>query len=335
MHSKLNKALEYARQVELSFCTWRLPGEAEIHSSGPAPEKVWDGKFHAEESFLFAPFDLERHPVFMLGKEGNASKINYPQDPGHTKKEHFLQWTSAAINAIKGGQFQKIVAARVQEKKPDKFDPVAHFLALCEEYPEAFCYLWHSPSTGTWMGASPELLLERAGENIRSMALAGTRAENEVPFGAKEKEEQGFVLRYLEEVLDPWLKEKVIADQIRTRSGHLYHLKNEVKGILKTDQPDMGKLIRELHPTPAVAGLPKAGAIAFIEQHEGFDRSYYSGFLGPVSSDHSKLFVNLRCMQTLHDTQYVYAGAGLTADSDPQKEWQETEEKTKVVLLLF
>ena len=334
MHSTLNSYLGLAQKEGLSFCAWRLPGETEIQHAGPAPEMIWDKSSSDPEIFVFAPFNGKRHPVFMIGREGELSKMKPPSAPANTDKKHFLKWASTAIQAIKSGRFRKIVAARVHERKLAFFDPVKHFLGLCEKQPGAFCSLWFSPSTGLWLGASPELLLERNEKNIRTVALAGTRLIDGEGFGSKEEEEQGLVLEYLEEVLSPWLEDKRVASQTRVTSGHLHHLTNEIRGHLKEARPDMMNLINKLHPTPAVAGLPKEEAIGFIEQEEGMDRTYYSGFLGTLSQDHCRLFANLRCMQVLKDTQFIYAGAGLTADSDPEKEWQETEEKTKVVLLL-
>lgn len=334
MHSGLDKKFEEARAQKLAYCLWRYPEGKGIQSAGPAPEKIWDGSFPDSETFVFAPFDRDLHPVLMIGEGGRMAIHSEPKAPVHTSKKQFLAWAGKAIDAIRAGKFRKIVAARVLAKEETDFDPFRHFLALCEKYPDAFCYLWHSPSSGTWLGASPELLLERKEDKLRSMALAGTRTGPGETFGVKEMDEQRLVLDFLKKVFSPWLIETTVIEQAHVRSGHLQHLKNEVQGMLKEKQADIGELIEQIHPTPAVAGLPKQQALRFIGQEEGMDRSYYSGFLGPLRRDSCQLFVNLRCMQILHDTQFVYAGAGLTAASDPEKEWLETEEKTKVVLLL-
>ena len=87
-----------------------------------------------------------------------------------------------------------------------------------------------------------------------------------------------------------------------------------------------------LHPTSAVCGLPKEPALQFILENEGFDRSYYSGFLGPVNSaTGTHLYVNLRCMELLEKEAILYAGAGITAESNPEKEWQETQHKMQTM----
>jgi isochorismate synthase len=93
-----------------------------------------------------------------------------------------------------------------------------------------------------------------------------------------------------------------------------------------------------LHPTPAVCGLPKNEALSFILEHEIHNREFYSGFLGPVNMtsgrgrNSSSLYVNLRCMKLRENTAILYAGCGITVESEPEKEWQETELKANTLL---
>ena len=88
-----------------------------------------------------------------------------------------------------------------------------------------------------------------------------------------------------------------------------------------------------LHPTSAVCGMPQEPALDFLRKHEEYDRAFYSGYLGPVNIENeTNIFVNLRCMQLLSQKAILYAGAGVTIDSDPEKEWQETEMKLQTLL---
>ena len=88
----------------------------------------------------------------------------------------------------------------------------------------------------------------------------------------------------------------------------------------------------ELSPTPAVGGLPKKESLQWIGEREPLHRQYYSGFLGPVhSAAHFHLFVNLRCMQLQGSNLALYAGAGITAGSVPQNEWEETRRKMEIM----
>jgi len=100
-----------------------------------------------------------------------------------------------------------------------------------------------------------------------------------------------------------------------------------------TNFPQLGTvMLKLLHPTSAVCGMPREAAQEFIAQHENFDRSYFAGFLGPVNlGEETNIYVNLRCARLEGEKAWLYAGAGITEDSDPQKEWEETEMKCKIV----
>ena len=100
--------------------------------------------------------------------------------------------------------------------------------------------------------------------------------------------------------------------------------------------PQLGTVMLELlHPTSAVCGMPKSQALQFITETETFDRSYYSGFLGPVNlAGSTDIFVNIRCMQLLPERAVLYSGAGITSESKPEKEWLETELKCDTLLNL-
>ena len=92
---------------------------------------------------------------------------------------------------------------------------------------------------------------------------------------------------------------------------------------------NLKKAIQLLHPTPAVCGLPKEIAKAFIDTYEGYNRSFYTGFLGELNRDFaSDLFVNLRCMQIENNQAHLYMGCGITKDSNPEKEWKESVNKS-------
>ncbi len=87
-----------------------------------------------------------------------------------------------------------------------------------------------------------------------------------------------------------------------------------------------------MHPTSAVCGMPRQAAIDFLAAEEGYDRGHYCGFLGPVGiGGRSTLYVNLRSAQFIGNDLWLYVGAGVTGESDPAAEWQETVEKTKTL----
>ena len=101
-----------------------------------------------------------------------------------------------------------------------------------------------------------------------------------------------------------------------------------------TNFPQLGTVMLDLlHPTSAVCGMPQLPAKKFIEEHEGFDRQFFSGYLGPLNmEEETHLFVNLRCLRLNQGSATLFAGAGVTADSHPHKEWIETQLKFDTLL---
>ncbi|MFM9945891.1 MAG: chorismate-binding protein, partial [Bacteroidia bacterium] len=107
-------------------------------------------------------------------------------------------------------------------------------------------------------------------------------------------------------------------------TGNLTHLVNKIN--FKTTHPVA--IINNLHPTPAVCGVPYLSASYFIDKSENLDREYYSGFLGPIFKNHDFSFwVNLRCAKITGDEIKFYAGAGIVEESQAEAEWFETERK--------
>ncbi len=257
-------------------------------------------------------------------------------------KEYCLL-VNSAIDFIVAAGIKKVVVSRAASMRLQPgFDPVATFQALCRRYPTAFVSLVAIPEVGTWIGASPELLLSTDGRALHTMALAGTQARDHdqplqsVRWHAKEIEEQALVGDYIRDFFA-----KAGADQVRevgprtVSAGNVVHLQSDFTVDLPRPQlMDLAnRVLHELHPTSAVCGMPKDKALAFILQQEGYDRSFYSGYLGPVHIDgQSHLYVNLRCMQLGSDRAYLYVGGGVTADSCPDAEWRETELKAGTLL---
>ena len=228
---------------------------------------------------------------------------------------------------------------------PHDFDPVATFQRLCDRYPAAFVSLVAVPGVGTWIGASPELLLADDGASLSTMALAGTQARpvdrplTAVAWSQKEVEEQALVSDYVRDFFQRAAIANVEETGPRTvAAGNIVHLQTTFRVALPHD-PRMAlanRVLHELHPTSAVCGMPKDKALAFILRNERYDRSFYSGFLGPVHVDcQSHLYVNLRCMQIRERVAALYVGGGVTANSDPDAEWRETELKAETLLAVL
>lgn len=264
-----------------------------------------------------------------------------------TNKESFEKIVAKAISNIKNGAFRKVVLSRHKKATlPTNFELIPTLKKISTTYPTAFVSLVSSTQTGTWIGATPEILVSSDKYNIfRTMALAGTQAKGtqtnmgEVLWTQKEIEEQALVSRYIINCLKKIrVREFEEIGPKTVASGNLLHLRTDFE--IDTNQinfPQLGTVMLELlHPTSAVCGMPKEEALAFIEANEQYDRSLYSGYLGQVNiAGESRLFVNLRCMQVFDKQAVVYAGAGITQDSNPHKEWQETEMKMDTMLRLI
>jgi isochorismate synthase len=150
----------------------------------------------------------------------------------------------------------------------------------------------------------------------------------------KEIEEQGIVTAYIEQTLQSLnIKNYAMVGPSNYKAANLIHLKTGFEFAQADLGKRLGDFLKALHPTPSVGGLPKEAAREFILKNEKHDRAYYTGFLGPVNIEgESNVFVNLRCLQ-LFDKQFVlYSGAGITASSDAEKEWEETNNKMMTML---
>jgi len=219
-----------------------------------------------------------------------------------------------AVEAIQAGQFQKVVLSRTKTVAlPAGFNVIAAFNRLCDAYPNAFVSAVSLPDEGAvWLGASPETLVSVDAKGMfRTVSLAGTQpaydaegnliAPVEARWSHKEIEEQALVSRYIIECFKKIrLREYVENGPKTVQAGNLHHLRTDF--LVDTEAvafPQLGTVMLDLlHPTSAVCGTPKAPALKFIQRHEGYDRAWYSGFLGPVNvGGESHLFVNLRTMK--------------------------------------
>lgn len=259
-----------------------------------------------------------------------------------TLKEVFLDTVEKAKQQISEGSMFKVVAAKTKHLPlTEHFDLVGSFLALCRAYPNSFVNFFHIPAIGTWIGATPEVLIQTKGNTFHTMALAGTqRAVGENPLKTaawtqKEIEEQALVSRYIVSCFKKIrLREYDEIGPKTSMAGNLLHLKSDFYVDMEgTGFPQLGSvMLNLLHPTSAVCGMPKDTANAFIQTHEGFDRSFFAGYLGPINiQEETQVYVNLRCGRILEDSAVLYAGAGITEDSDPEKEWEETEMKCEII----
>lgn len=321
------------------FAAWRFPNEKEVHVLEAASAKIIrQHEIGLEKGFIAFPFS-EDEGILLSEKHGNFELPQLQFSYRSTSRKNYFDRTEKFISAIRNKEFGKLVLSRIIEiETPTSFQPDSMFFQLCEAYPNAFINCIHLPGWGFWMGASPEILLNSFSDSITIMSLAGTQSlsdkkDDEIVWGEKEIEEQKIVTDSISHQLEsiPGI-EFSVGEVHNHRAGHLIHLRTNIE-IKKDSVTHLAPIIKLLHPTPAVGGFPKEKSIEYIRQNEGHQRGLYAGFLGPVNSVvDMKLFVNLRCMHFNERSIFLFAGGGLTAASDPDKEWEETEQKSNVLL---
>ncbi len=345
----------------IAFAVYRIPREKTpmfVVQTTPVQKFVPD-TLDEQSGFVIAPFDAYKSGnAFLIKPEivaGNLPEYKELSDYldafsdkdtelPHirnviTTKEDYLQQVAGLVARIKNGEARKVVLSRVRDKMlPTGFSPDLFFELLQQSYPNAFVYLFYLPGNGIWAGATPETLLKKEVEYFETMALAGTQKlsgkNGPVPWEKKEKEEQAFVSVFVEEqIKKTGIKtyEKQPAETIL--AGRLAHICTRFRFPAETLKGKTGRFVNLLHPTPAVCGLPKEAAWQLIGETENHQRRFYTGFIGPWQvRGTSKLFVNLRCAEFTEKKMLLYTGGGLTADSNPEKEWQETEDKSATLL---
>ncbi|NVJ85418.1 MAG: chorismate-binding protein [Algoriphagus sp.] len=282
-----------------------------------------------DKKYFFQKLDIDFISEIKSNRDG-SSKVD------------FLNLVEKSIASISEGYLEKVVPARTKKLPiPSDFDLAKSLLSLLKSYPNSFVNFFHLPGIGTWMGASPEILIETKGDWFYTMSLAGTQsAKGENPLKAaawtqKEIEEQALVSRYIVDCFKKIrLREYEEHGPKTVLAGNLLHLRSDFRVNMKeTNFPQLGSVMLQLlHPTSAVCGMPRKPAHDFLKSYEGFDRKFFAGFIGPVNIENqTSIFVNLRTASFSKDQITLYAGAGVTEDSNPEMEWEETEMKCEII----
>lgn len=340
---KLRDTILKAQQNNFPFVVYRKPNATKITGVFQKNTEVYSIDKLDEDGFVFAPFNDSNLSYILPYKHADSItfdqvhleiKLSKSESLSEERKNEHVSLVEKGITFIKSSKVDKVVLSRKEEVKIDDFNEVTAFMKLCNCYPNAFVYLWCHPKTGMWMGASPERLLSINNNKFKVMALASTQEYNgslNVNWGAKEKDEHQFVIDYIAAKIQNF--NLFISETYTVKAGNLLHLRADISGEIPSENKSIEALVKVLHPTPAICGLPKDEAKLFILEHENYNREYYTGYLGELKRSSVDLFVNLRCMKI--DLKYqlvnVYVGGGITKDSNSEKEWEETVAKTNVM----
>tara|TARA_R100000935_G_C2826941_1_gene162840 strand:- start:9 stop:1142 length:1134 start_codon:yes stop_codon:yes gene_type:complete len=360
--------LQESQEAGKAMVSYRLPGEKPVQLYVQSKNKSFRIKDFSESGFIFSPFENTQNPFYIPEKESiktvlaffnntnvqldstekTATDINY-----NAKLDH-INLVSLGVETIKKTNLEKVVLSR-KELLEVSISASQIFQNLLSLYPNAFVYIWSHPETGVWIGATPETLLKTERTKFSTMALAGTRKLQKFPeddWNEKEIVEQQIVttsiisklkdLGYTEDLLK-------VSEPYTSEAGNLLHLRTDISGSIKNSPSEIGAIIKSLHPTPAICGLPTKDAYDFIIDNENYDREFYTGYLGLLNMTteikrnsrtrnqenqayssirkDSFIFVNLRCLKFKEGEVAIYVGGGITKDSDPISEWEETVNK--------
>jgi len=338
------------------FAIYRLPHEdtATIvrQTDGEPDELHACTALNGRKGFVVAPFEVRTDQPILLIRPDEVEQVRVtdiplsdggPVAPSVSRDARtYYSIDFANFHAqLEQGTFRKIVLARCSDEIMSvSLSPMALFRRACDLYPRMFIALVDTATSGCWLMATPEILLEGKGQNWKTIALAGTmklegehlKGEGEtMNWTTKNIQEQRFVATYIAECLEQFTCDFREEGPYTVRAANLVHLRSDFSFTLSAGNR-IGDLLQQLHPTPAVCGLPKRDTFRFIVNNEHTPRRYYSGFMGMLAPEaQTHLYVSLRCMNIEGNACHLYAGGGLLKGSTEEQEWQETEAKLETM----
>jgi menaquinone-specific isochorismate synthase len=273
-----------------------------------------------------------------------AERLAPPRRFTVAAERHADDWCALverATKAMAGGALEKVVLARQIDVTADRsIDRGPVLERLRAAYPGC-----HIVSIDGFLAASPELLVSVSGDVVRSHPMAGTAPRGGDPTtdqrlaasllaSTKDRQEHQITIDMVHDTLLPWCSYlDYEAEPSVVAVANVQHLATLVEGRLSQPAPPVLELVAALHPTPAVAGWPRAEAIAWIAAHEGFDRGRYAGTAGWADgAGNGTWAVSVRCAELDGSSARAWAGNGIVADSDPATELAETRAKLQALL---
>ncbi|WP_068473403.1 isochorismate synthase [Saccharicrinis aurantiacus] len=348
------EVLQYCIANQLTFAITRLPqaNQAVLVIAKSAEEMHLSDAINSQ-GFVLAPFNMQNQQVVFINADFECESVMSELEFDAIKKlkptlqsapteayvatfDSYAKQFNQLMEVINGGHLDKAILSRVKpntsltQTKAHEF-----YYSLESSYKQAYVFMFYTPQSGLWAGASPELLLHTANNIASTVSLAGTRKLDNVQsnWGDKEIVEQQIVSDYVGQLLKQSGVSNYQKDGPHTiNAGKMVHLKTSYQFKTSDLQSNLSEFIVGLHPTPAVCGLPKnkaMGAILNIEQHQ---RGFYAGFMGSVQAKKLNLYVNIRSLRFTQSGVNMYLGGGITKDSDLEMEWNETELKAQTML---
>jgi menaquinone-specific isochorismate synthase len=252
-------------------------------------------------------------------------------------EEGWIRAVRSALSAQEDGRLDKAVLARTRDVELPRPVSVSRLLtALRRDNPKAHVFLLE-PSPGRILfGAAPEVLAELSGGRFYATAVAGSAPRGRTPHedqllsggllaSEKDRAEHRMTLEEMVGALAPRLERLEVPDGPRVLAlSRIQHLETPIRGVVAPGEDILG-LVEALHPTPAVCGRPRGEALALIQEAEPFDRGWYAGPVGWMTTSGEGAFVPALRVGVGGGRHWrLYAGAGIVKGSDPRSEWEET-----------
>lgn len=274
-----------------------------------------------------------------IHRQSSLSSVRYPMS--YDIWRAMIDQATARIHA---GDIKKVVLARAAELRFEARPRLMPILShLAEHYSDCFRFLFEPRPRFAFYGASPELLASVRGSCIETMALAGSIGRGSAPdddirlgrallHSPKEQQEHQIVVDRIRDRLRPLTETLEIEPPGLLKLKNIQHLHSPIHGRLMRATGIM-KLVETLHPTPALGGDPRVRAMRLIRDLEPIPRGWYGAPVGWIDADLDGQFtVAIRSAVAQEARVWIYAGAGIVADSQPDSEWEETALKFRPML---
>lgn len=272
-------------------------------------------------------------------------KLDGESDTCESGRDQWVAHTSKILHQIDSGALHKVVLAERQclsltSSTSGELNPWPLVAALRDFDPMCYQFGFQLTDQYAFVGATPERLFRLSGGKLESEAVAGTigrgaddtmdqKLSEELTASAKDQLEHRFVVEAIQSGLSelagsPETDLHAQLDVVRLRT--MQHLRSTMSVGIRAGI-SLGDILTTIHPTPAVAGVPRKEACAAIRAHEDHPRGWYGGPVGWVGSDAAEFAVGIRSGLLGKSTAWLYAGAGLVHGSIPENEWREIQDK--------
>lgn len=348
-----------------SFCIMRFPGESCLYCHGfreAHSDNELSNNKRSNTHFIIKGYNQESSPIllpcsFTLKQYSELNSDDFsrmsdislenertPSVPGFsaisTTAEEHREIVNVCIEHLRSlnndDVDRKIVLARTVISDMSVKTLYNKITSLLENRPDALIFFISTPLTGTWLGATPEILLQFENERLISMALAGTRtlSQNEIEWDQKNIVEQQIVTQEIVNTFITHHLDPQVTNPFTHQAGNVEHICSIITSkTCNLNAEQIIDLASELSPTPALCGYPRDMAYTYINSHENCDRELYGGYIGLIeeSDGKARIYANLRSGRYNAVTEQIraYVGGGITPMSDPDEEVAETDRKLK------